>query len=185
MTEATFEAEVRLIRWSESSTAGRTITIELPPDQGEAHPFRGFSTGHQNGQRFRISFVPIDDDEKPVTRETPAKAELRGALLASDAADRHANLSLVGKQRYAAADEMLRARIRAGVMPKDLNFIGWADQQDGQYFVRCEQDAIYFIHRVIGGSRSLIATDPDVYRKFLDLEAQFLPAVGRAAENRG
>ena len=68
-----FEAEVRLLRWSESSTAGRTITLELPPDQGDAHPFRGLPTGHQNGQRFMMSFAAIDDDE---TRRDPAAGPL-------------------------------------------------------------------------------------------------------------
>lgn len=58
-----FEAEVRLLRWGESSTAGRTITLELPPDAGEAHPFKGFPTGHKDGQRLRMRFDVIRDDE--------------------------------------------------------------------------------------------------------------------------
>ena len=58
-----FEAEVRLLRWGESSTAGRTITLELPPDAGEAHPFKGFPTGHKDGQRFRMRFDVIRDDD--------------------------------------------------------------------------------------------------------------------------
>jgi hypothetical protein len=119
--------------------------------------------------------------------------------------ERHANLSLVGpvanlpvgagetapmtkvsssKQRYAEADKMKQARARAGIYPDDAQFVDWARRD----CVAAEYEwkgAIQFIRDWIGGSRSLIATDQGVYGNFLDLEAKFLPAVGRIAENRG
>jgi hypothetical protein len=174
----TLEAEVRLIRWSESSTAGRTITIELPPDAGEGHPFKGFPTGHAHGQRFQMSFVPIGDDENHLEQNT-AKAELRAALLASEAADRkNPTLSLVGKQRYAGADEMERAVTRSALLTKDPQFIAWAAVHD-------ETEAVIYIRDRCGvQSRSEIATNEDAFQSFLRLEREFLVWAGRAAENR-
>ncbi len=53
-----------LIRWLESSTAGRTVTFEIPADGADDHPFKGYSAG-KNGQRFIVVAVPIADDEQP------------------------------------------------------------------------------------------------------------------------
>jgi hypothetical protein len=125
-----------------------------------------------------MSFVPIGDDEMPVARETPAKAELRTALLASGAADRkNPNLSLVGKQRYANESEMEKARDLAGMYSSDPQFIAWASVEN-------KAEAEQYIRDWIGGSRSLIATNTAVCRKFLDMELLFLRDVGRAPEIR-
>lgn len=171
-----FEAEVRLLRWSESSTAGRTITIELPPDAGDAHPFRGLPTGHQRGQRFRIQFSAIGDDEQ---LQDP-KAELKGMLersLVHEEAKRSRSLS--GKERYDNSDAMEKARIRSVLLAKDQQFQMWTNY-------RTEESAAAFIRRACSvDSRSYIATDRGAYERFLQLEAQFSEATGRSAENRG
>ena len=57
MTDA---IEVRLLRWGESSQAGRTVTFLLPED-GE-HPFRGMKTG-KTGDLFAMALAKIADTE--------------------------------------------------------------------------------------------------------------------------
>jgi hypothetical protein len=91
--------------------------------------------------------------------------------------DRHANLSLVGKERYAQADEEKRAVIRAATLPKDKEFWAWAG-------VDSEVEAIDYIHKWIGGSRSLIATDRSTYHAFITMETEFELHAGRVPEIR-
>lgn len=171
-----FEAEVRLLRWSESSTAGRTITIELPPDAGEGHPFRGLPTGHQHGQRFRMQFSAIGDDETPVD----SKAQLRDMLERSELETRPKDLdrSRAAKDRYADADAMEQARIRSALLAKDPQFQMWTGS-------RGEEAATIFIRRHCQvESRRWIATDVSAYELFLELETTFAQATGRIAESR-
>jgi hypothetical protein len=99
--------------------------------------------------------------------------------------ERHANLSLVGKQRYAEADEMEQARTRSALLAKDPQFIAWADTRVRAYDIADEVSAAIYIREEIGGSRSLIATDGDAYNRFLHLEREYLVWAGRAAEMRG
>jgi hypothetical protein len=89
--------------------------------------------------------------------------------------ERRANLSLVGKQRYAEAGEMEQARTRSVLLAKDPQFHQWAGVFD-------EEEAVDYIRSCIGGSRSLIVTDRDAYNRFLRLEREFLVWAGRAAE---
>jgi hypothetical protein len=177
-----FEAEVRLIRWSESSTAGRTITIELPPDAGEAHPFRGLPTGHQHGQRFLMQFAAIGDDERP---EDP-KVQLKGMLersLEHEARPKDLERSLAGKQRYANSSVMEQARDRSVFLARDPNFIAWVREYQGFVY---DEDAKEFIHNWCGiTTRGQIATDPDAYREFIEMETAYKIDTGQFAESRG
>jgi hypothetical protein len=90
---------------------------------------------------------------------------------------RHANLSLVGKERYAQAGEEKQAVIRAATLPKDKEFWAWAG-------VDSEAAAIDYIHKWIGGSRSLIATDRSTYHAFITMETEFQIDTGRIPEIR-
>jgi hypothetical protein len=182
----TLEAEVRLLRWGESSTAGRTITLELPPGDGEVHPFRGFPTGHSHGQRFRLFFEPIGDDEKPI--ESHAKATLRAALVATDEADRaeerRSQLSVVGKERYAQMLPEQQAVADAGMLAQDPQFIAWARLVKGGR-VYNESDAVQYIRSWCGVStRREIATNSHAYEAFIRLKTVFEVDVGRLPERR-
>lgn len=80
--------EALLLRWGDSSTNGRTLTLQLQ-EHGE-HPFRGLPSG-KNGQRVMIAVTLIGDDEKPaapadVKRDkSPAdKAIAKAHVLAGD-----------------------------------------------------------------------------------------------------
>ena len=79
--------EALLLRWGDSSTNGRTVTLQLQ-ENGD-HPFRGLPSG-KNGQRVMIAVTLIGDDEQPAApedarRETRAdKAIKKAHALAGD-----------------------------------------------------------------------------------------------------
>lgn len=82
--------EALLLRWGDSSTTGRTVTLQLQ-EQGD-HPFRGLPSG-KNGQRVMIAVTLLGDDEKPARVEdvkrdkSPAdKAIAKAHILAGDSA---------------------------------------------------------------------------------------------------
>jgi hypothetical protein len=56
----TFQGEVQLRRWSESSTQGVQVTFALA-DSDELGPLKGLS-----GKRFMAVLVQIGDDEQPI-----------------------------------------------------------------------------------------------------------------------
>ena len=54
--------EAMLLRWGESHSSGRTVTLLLP-DDGEGHPFKGLKCGPEHGQRLKIAVGLVNDDE--------------------------------------------------------------------------------------------------------------------------
>lgn len=82
-THTVYSGEAQLLGWSETSTRGRTITLQLPEDT-DTHPFRDFSirSGKRAGQRFAVVFVQIGDDEQPVSQEI--RLSQRAAILCKD-----------------------------------------------------------------------------------------------------
>jgi hypothetical protein len=70
-----WKGEAQLLSWGDTSTRGRTITLQLAPDDtGDAHPFATARTksGKTTGQRYMLVMVEIGDDERPVER-TPSQ----------------------------------------------------------------------------------------------------------------
>ncbi|HYF53169.1 MAG TPA: hypothetical protein VEA41_02810, partial [Salinarimonas sp.] len=60
-----FDGEAMLLRWLDSSSAGKTVTFQLDIDSAPGvHPFRGLGTG-KYGQKFRLVAVPITDSGQP------------------------------------------------------------------------------------------------------------------------
>ncbi len=68
---------VKLMRWGDSSSSGRTVTFKLPDDT-EEHPFKNFPVGSKNGQLVEIEVEILDEDlpletldanKKPITNE--------------------------------------------------------------------------------------------------------------------
>jgi hypothetical protein len=167
-----YESDVRLIRWGESSSAGRTITIELPPGDGEVHPFRGFPVGHAHGQRFRMLFEPIGDDEKPVDRiiDHEGKGEEDKSL---PHGSKDATRSMVARDRYAAMPEGKQAVARAGALAADERFQEWLELT-GRTLQRSEDIAARYIRECCGvQSRSEIADDPEALESFMAIETSF------------
>lgn len=52
---------VRLLRWGDSSSSGRTVTFKLPDDE-EDHPFKGLDVGSKNGQLLEMEIAIYDGD---------------------------------------------------------------------------------------------------------------------------
>jgi hypothetical protein len=101
--------------------------------------------------------------------------------IARNAATARWNPSLVGKKRYAEADEMEQARTRSVLLARDPQFQTWVYKANNWIY-----GAADFIRVRCGvQSRREIATDRKAYVAFLALEQEFLPTVGRIAENRG
>jgi hypothetical protein len=60
-----FVVEAMLLRWGDTHSAGRTITLVLE-ETPDGHPFKGLPCGPANGQRMAISVALISDDETEV-----------------------------------------------------------------------------------------------------------------------
>ena len=52
---------VRLLRWGDSSSSGRTVTFKLPDDE-EDHPFKGLDVGSKNGQLLEMEIAIYDGE---------------------------------------------------------------------------------------------------------------------------
>lgn len=74
----TFSGEVQLAAWSESHSGGCKVVLWLA-DPSDLDAFRALTVrkGNTAGHRFMAVFVEVDDDERPVQRNTAAKG---GAL---------------------------------------------------------------------------------------------------------
>ncbi len=75
---------VRLMRWSDSSTSGRTVTLKLPDDDND-HPFKGLPVGSKNGQEMEMEIwvpenLPVASKTRP-TSATPSKQNPRGTVV--------------------------------------------------------------------------------------------------------
>lgn len=69
-----FQGELQLMRWSESSTNGATVTFWVHPDDLESFKLIKVRAGKQAGQRLACVMVEIADDES-ATRQPDATPE--------------------------------------------------------------------------------------------------------------
>jgi hypothetical protein len=91
-----------------------------------------------------------------------------------------------GKERYAQADDMERARTRASLLCKDMAFRRWIVRDIPEIAVASTDMAVDILRDEIGvKSRSEIASDERAYQAFLALETEYLQSQGRLAEARG
>jgi hypothetical protein len=49
------------MRWGDSSSSGRTVTLKLPDDT-EDHPFKGLDVGSRNGQLMEMEITLLEGD---------------------------------------------------------------------------------------------------------------------------
>lgn len=154
------------------------------------------------GTRYTVAMCERGNDEQPVQRPEPepAKPTVMGMLLETEAADHtRPRLSLVGKQRYAEASAMERARIDCVMRCKDPRFWAWAHTANIRSYrvyadaINDEESAAAFVRFCLGKaadpvgdpiSRGLIAKELRVYEAWLQLEAKFLADTGQMAESR-
>ena len=210
MTKAyPYEGECRLLRWGDSSTAGRTITLEIPPDTGDVHPFKGFPVGTKFGQRFRMRFdVILDDETTPTaTDSVEAPARTKEEIIPTGwtegegfhpmerpprAKEKDSDKSERAKAQYASLDEMEQARTRAVLLCKDEHFWnwiwrahpgGWAAAIDATE--NNEEAAAHWLCEWLEiKSRREIATNNRAFHGFLQTETTYKQAVGQLAEIR-
>lgn len=71
----TISIELMLLRWSESSTGGASVTFALA-DGADLDRFRALTTakGGKAGQRFMAALALLGDDEQPVEAPSPRAA---------------------------------------------------------------------------------------------------------------
>ena len=125
--------------------------------------------------------VPMPDQEKWVA------VALLNELVAQEAEQKPKDMdrSLAGKQRYANSSARAQARDRSIFLPRDPKFIPWANERS-PYRIHNELDAVRFIRDRCGvDSRAEIATDPDAYREFIEMETAYKIDTGQFAESRG
>ncbi len=88
---------VRLLRWGDSSSSGRTVTFKLPDDE-EDHPFKGLDVGSRNGQLLEMEIAIYDGDgdvetlgriRKPRARIKPYLPVINDAPLDKETEDPH------------------------------------------------------------------------------------------------
>lgn len=181
MRIAAYEIEARLLRWGDSSTAGRTITLELDPDAGEQHPFRHYSSGAKHGQRFRLLFASISDDESAPVPPAPevAPARLNNPQVKDPSKSERA------KDSYALKTERERAVVRASLLCKDPQFQKWMCNNTSYAEAPTESITTFLLRDHLGiKSRSEIGYDERAYKAFLDLEYQFDVFTGKKAGPR-
>ena len=74
---------VRLMRWGDSSSSGRTVTLKLPDDT-EDHPFKGLDVGSRNGQLMEMEITLLEGDaELKTLGPKPAKSTSVNSTLPS------------------------------------------------------------------------------------------------------
>lgn len=64
------------MRWGDSSSSGRTVTLKLPDDT-EDHPFKGLDVGSRNGQLMEMEITLLEGDAAlktlgPISTSQPA-----------------------------------------------------------------------------------------------------------------
>lgn len=108
--------KVRLMRWGDSSSSGRTVTFKLPDDTDE-HPFKGLPVGSKNGQLMEISVNSLDGEH---ILETIAAPRIAPPPLAptpevtQHLADKPVAEADEDERRRVVVSNVTRTRIRAG-----------------------------------------------------------------------
>jgi len=179
MTVLSMHCEARKIAYRQSKDGLVVSFVIHPNDMPDALAVAPL------GQRYMLALAAIGDDEKPVeTRKEvmphkqPRQPEQHNATppetgaVAFTASER-------GKQRYAAANDMEKARLRSVLLAKDIRFRDWLGVND-------EANAAHLIRTgcCAGESRRLIAEDDACYRAFLAMETDYLLSIGALPEIR-
>ncbi|WNK01322.1 hypothetical protein L2D14_07795 [Thalassospiraceae bacterium LMO-JJ14] len=88
---------VRLLRWGDSSSSGRTVTFKLPDDE-EDHPFKGLDVGSKNGQLLEMEIAIYDGEgdvetlgriRKPRARSKPSLPVIKDETTSGSAPEAH------------------------------------------------------------------------------------------------
>lgn len=193
-----FKGEAMLLRWSDSSSGGKTVTFALGIDEApEVHPFRGLGTGKM-GQKFMLVCVPITDEGRPSFPEATqaaigsvgsvdapalASGKARGGLARAAALtpERRSEIaSIAAKKRW--GDLSLPQQI--GIRCSDPAFQTWASMQEGMSATGADAAAQYVRHTCGVKSRAEIQPGTAAAVLWHTLLTQFEMETGQIAERR-
>lgn len=134
----TFQGEVQLRRWSESSTQGVQVTFALA-ESADLNKFKGL-----DGKRFIAVLVQIGDDEQPVSADSSAQKQSANSR--------------------AAREPLGDLCWRAVQWCKDPEFWSWVNSTTHSgvmWHVKSEDDAREFVCEMCEvGSRKELDTNP-------------------------
>lgn len=158
-----YKGEAMLLRWSDNSTNGRTVTftIEDGPDASKEHPFKGLPCGKE-GQRFAIVAVPLGEAEHP------------------DFKDDNSHNAKDEKPRK-SWNELSRSQ-QAGILCADPKFRDWLVEGRAEC---SEQDAVTIVRQhCCVESRSQLDQYPMAGGVWDRMVARYRTATGQMAESR-
>lgn len=179
---ATYEGQALLVRWGETSTAGRTVTfqIEEGPDASPLHPFKGFRAG-KDGDRFLIMCVPIGNDEQPIS-EIAASRESTippGAGIGSPP-ESAASSAPAASPKERRPFHMLPLATQAAIRCQDATFIAWLKLDDPT-----PETAAEVVRAYCGvDSRSQLSGHPIAAAKWRAMNERFLIETGQMPDPR-
>lgn len=165
MTEPLYSGEAICKRWGDSSSGGRTVTLQL--EDGGEHPFRGYE-----GERFAIVVVPIGNDDKPMKKIMGGvSAASQGAAPAKiGKADEPSPSTPKPKKRWHETP----ASQRAGMLVNDPEFWAYLGAACSVAEPRTTLAADVSLKSICGvDSKSSILPGTTAYEKFVELEGNF------------
>ena len=80
--KTTYEGEMQLMNWGESSNSGAWVKFWIPPESLESFRDLKVKSGKIYGHRMMAVLVEIGDDELPVQREEAKEVKPKGGELA-------------------------------------------------------------------------------------------------------
>jgi hypothetical protein len=80
--KTTYEGEMQLMNWGESSNSGAWVKFWIPPEGLESFRDLRTKSGKIAGHRMMAVLVEIGDDEQPLQREEVKEEKLKGGELA-------------------------------------------------------------------------------------------------------
>lgn len=113
-----YMGEAMLLRWGDTHSSGRTITIQLDEHVGDQHPFKGLKCG-PNGQRMQVCAVLVDDHDEPQNPHKTAPDSPPPVGPAEVAGE--------GQDTRRSFDSLPRSQ-QAGIMCGKPNFVDWLEQ---------------------------------------------------------
>ena len=184
MTVPSFHVEAKKIAYRQSKDGLVISFVVHPSDMPDALAVAPL------GQRYMLALAAIGDDEKPVA--TTLRYEGGFGPPCPWLPDRDTKVPTTlsaserGKQRYAAASDMEKARLRSVLLAKDARFQAWAMPAPAQYGKTLGVD-VALVEQYIrdiccaGESRRLIAEDRACYEAFIKMETTYMIETGQMA----
>lgn len=125
-----FTGDVQLLGWGDTSTRGRTITLQLD-GEGLSHPFRGvgIKSGSAHGQMFKMVLVAIDENGQPI--EIGPAAQLSELAHDRETGDRAPKREPEGEDKPRTPFREMQRSQQAALKLRDNDFCVWLKRSHG------------------------------------------------------